>query len=473
MRLSVSEAISALRGSLVVPPADPGFEMTSVTWDSRMACPGCAFLAIPGERVDGNDYIVQAMESGAALAIATSEVTPEAMAAALASGAAIVRVDDHIEAMTRLASRWREELSATVVGVTGSNGKTTTKDMIAQVLGSRFSCVSTLANQNNELGVPATVLAAERETETLVVEMGMRGMGQIESLCAFARPHIGVVTNIGTAHEELLGSRENIARAKAELIASLPDGHGVAVLGGDDPMTPFLREISGADARGIRTLTFGISDGCAVRGFDVEFCDTCLPTFSIEFPDGRVGRVTIPLRGMHNVMNALAAASVGYALDIPIERICNALAGIGGQKMRQQVTLASAGYNVIDDTYNASPDSMSAALTVLQMMKTPGRRVAVLGDMGELGERSEELHREVGEMVVERGVDLLVTVGTLSKSISAGAMDRGLAEGKAIECDDVDDAIGALRAILEEGDTVLVKASRFMGFERIVKGLVD
>ncbi len=473
MRMSVSAAICAMECCVLVQAPDPAAEITSITWDSREARAGCAFLAIAGERADGNLFCEQAIRSGSLLAIVTSEPSEQAISAAIECGCAIVQVADHLEAISQLAAAYRTGLDARVVGITGSNGKTTTKDMVARVVGAQFKCAATSSNQNNELGVPATVLSADPETEVLVVEMGMRGMGQIEALCEVVRPEIGLITNIGTAHEELLGSRENIARAKAELAAALTAGRGVAILCGDDPFTPLVREAAGVDDRGVTVLSFGLSEGCAVRGSNVVFSDMGRPSFDIEFPNGRTCHVDLPLMGMHNVMNALSAAAVGYVLDMPLERICNALGNVKAQSMRQEVTLTDGGVRIIDDTYNASPDSMRAALSLLQMMETPGRRIAVLGDMGELGERSIQLHHEVGEMVAASGTDVLVCIGELSRQISAGAMDAGLDPSSVVECDDVDSALEELGRIVSAGDTVLVKASRFMGLERVVKGLVD
>lgn len=472
MKLTREQIEEVLSCDVAVAPKERGVMVEGVAWDSREVEPGCAFLAVAGEKVDGNDYIPDAIDAGAVLVIATREPTDEEMALACRADAVIVVVGDHLRAMDELASCYRSQLDATVIGVTGSSGKTTTKDMIATILGEEFRTTATLSNQNNELGVPGTVLSAAPDCEMLVVEMGMRGLGQIEGLCRTVRPTIGIITNIGTAHEELLGSRENIARAKSELISALPDGEGVAVLNGDDPFTPMVMDFARVGERGIHTILYGMGDGCTVRASEVEYSALGHPSFKITFPNGRQGRVTLPLMGEHNVMNALGAAAVAFACDMPIERICNALRLVKPQHMRQEVVEAG-GVRIVNDAYNANPDSMRAALSLFEVMEAGGRKVAVLGDMGELGSDEARLHEEVGAACAEAGVDLLVTIGELARHIAAGARLAGMPASAIIECSDVDAAVSALEPELAPGDVVLVKASRFMGLEKVVEGLVE
>ena len=471
MWLNRSQMIGVLDCRVLVDPADREAIVESITWDSRRVEPGQAFLAIKGERVDGNDFIDQAIGAGASFVIATSEPAGSVLEAARAVDTGVVLVADPIAALKQLAGYARSKSAATVVGVSGSSGKTTTKNLIATVLSAEFATVATTANQNNELGVPATVLAAGKDTEMLVVEMGMRGMGQLEELCSFVRPQIGVITNIGTAHEELLGSQENIARAKAELIAALPDGSGVAVLNGDDPFTPAVREFARTSARNVEAVLYGTSEGCGVRATDVEFDAMGMPTFTMTFPNGRSTRVTLPLAGMHNVMNALAAAAVGYIVDMPVERIANALRSAKGQSMRQETSVADNGVVIVNDAYNANPDSMRAALSMLAMMSAEGRRIAVLGDMGELGEREVEAHELVGRAVAESGADVLVAIGGLASHIAAGAREAGMDPAAIVERLGVEEALPVLAELVAPGDVVLVKASRFMELERVAQAI--
>ncbi|MGI6217619.1 MAG: UDP-N-acetylmuramoyl-tripeptide--D-alanyl-D-alanine ligase [Coriobacteriales bacterium] len=473
MFLDRGQIIGAMDCRVVSNPVDRELVPGKVVWDSRQVVPRCAFLAVKGERVDGNDFIPQALDAGASFIIATEVPSDEIIERARENDVAIAVVEDHIKAMQQLADYSRGKMDARVVGVTGSSGKTTTKNIIAKVLGSEFKTTATAANQNNELGVPNTVLSADKDVQALVVEMGMRGFGQIENLCKFVRPDVGVITNIGVAHEELLGSQENIAKAKSELISSLPDGRGTAVLNGDDPFTPRIMEFADVSGKGISTVLFGMGGGCDVRASDVVYSKAGCPSFEVTFPDKRTVHVDLPLLGSHNVMNALAAAAVGYVLDMPVERIANALNSAKGQAGRQEIVAARNGVVVIDDTYNANPDSMRAALSLLQMMEADGRKVAVLGDMGELGEKSPEMHEEVGRLAAETGVDVLVTVGEQAEHIAAGARGAGMPPDKVIECLEVNRAIEALEDLLSQGDLVLVKASRFMELEKVVKGLVD
>lgn len=472
MRLTREQMVGVLSCHVAVAPVERDVTVERIVWDSREVEPGYAFLAVPGEHVDGNDFIPQAIDAGAAFVVATCEPGEEVVARARDADAAIAVVGDHLTAMGELASYYRTKLDATVIGVTGSSGKTTTKDIIATILGEEFKTTATLSNQNNELGVPNTVLSADPDVEKLVVEMGMRGMGQIEEMCAMVRPDIGIITNIGTAHEELLGSRENIARAKSELISALPDGEGIAVLNGDDPFTPMIMECARVEERGIQTILYGLGEDCTVRATEVAYSSTGCPSFRIVFPNGREGRATLPLMGQHNVMNALGAAAVAYACDMPIERICNALRLVKPQSMRQEVVEAG-GLRIVNDAYNANPDSMRAALSLLQIMEAEGRKIAVLGDMGELGPDEAKLHEDVGGAVAGSGVDLLVTVGELAAHIAAGARLAGMPGDAIIECSDVAAAISALEQEAAPGDVVLVKASRFMGLEKVVEGLVE
>ena len=269
--------------------------------------------------------------------------------------------------------------------MTGSTGKTSTKNLVRDVLSARFATVATKANQNNELGVPKTVLSAEADTEAVVVEMGMRGQGQIEELCSFVRPHVGLITNVGESHIELLGSRENIARAKAELIEALPDGSGVAVLNAADEFTPFVREVARTDARGIDVLLYDGSGApapdAAVFATDVELDGEGRPRFVLH-AGGASCPCALPVFGLHNVHNACAAAAVGVAFGMSVEEIAAALAEAQAEGGRQEVLRAPGGWTVVNDAYNANPDSMKAALAYFAALSVEGRRIAVLGGHG-------------------------------------------------------------------------------------------
>ena len=471
MEAEVSQTINSLGGTIVLRPDDPHRVIRGFTWDSREVIEDGMFLALPGEHVDGNDFVRDAAVSGAALAVMTRMPDSQLLAIAGEFDCAVAKVDDPYLALRKLAAEYRDSISATVVGVTGSSGKTTTKDLIASVLSQAMSTAATRANYNNEIGVPATLLSANRNTKALVVEMGMRGLGQIEDLCTFVKPRIGVVTNIGVSHLELLGSQDNIARAKAELLASLP-ADGVAIVNGDDPMTPaVLRHADlGPD---VTVLRFGLSTECNVRAIDLHLSDDGHPSFDLMLPNHTYGHVKLRLQGVHNVSNALAAAAVGYSFGLPASTIAEGLILAQPPSMRFQTSYTHRGALIIDDAYNANPDSMRAALSTLQQMDVAGRRIAVLGDMGELGENSQMFHRQLGVCAARSDLDLLICVGALAGDIAESAVEAGMPEENVKLFPDRASVIEYLSPSLAKGDVVLVKASHAMRFDLIVKGLVD
>ena len=468
---------------------------TSITWDSRQVRPDALYVALPGARVDGHDFVASAIEKGAAGALVMRDPGQQAHQAAQAAGAALLFVEDTTAAFERLAVAWRGQLGALVIGITGSSGKTTTKNLVRDVLSTTFSTVATQANQNNELGVPNTVLSADRSTEMLVVEMGMRGEGQIAALCECVRPQVGLVTNVGDAHVELLGSRNAIARAKAELYQALPDGSGVAVVNADDPMGPVMVNAARLPRRGVRIVSFdgsGKASAAFVGGNGAGACaasegtgvpdvlwasDVSLgcdgrPSFTLNFPN-RSLRCTLELRGLHNVANALAAAAVGHVAGVAPEDVVAALEASLPEGGRQQVLRTKAGVTVFDDAYNANPDSMRASLEAFVSMEASGRRFAVLGDMGELGCAARDHHWQLGAFAAGMPFDGLVCVGRLSREIARGAVRSGFDEDKIVTLDDAQAALAWLEPRLEPGDAVLVKASHAMGFDRIIRGLTE
>jgi UDP-N-acetylmuramoyl-tripeptide--D-alanyl-D-alanine ligase len=444
-----------------------------ITWDSRAVQPGDAFIALKGERVDGNAYIMDVLEQGARCIIATAPISPDVKDTASKRDATILWCSDGRVALTAIAAYNRSVLSCPVVGITGSTGKTTTKDLVSAVLSSSFQTVATTGNRNNELGVPATILMADETTEALVVEMGMRGIGQIEELCSCVRPTIGVITNIGVTHLELLHTQENIARAKAELIASLPEKTGIAILNADDSFTPFIKQVACIEERNISVLTYGLGPKAQIRASDIIINGSGCASFSLEVPGFNSLPVVLTIPGRHNVMNALAAVAVGYASGIDISTIVLSLQAAQGSAMRHEIIDTARGVRILNDAYNANPDSMNAALELLASLDCSGRRIAVLGDMGELGTDQARLHYEVGQVAARQDVDILITVGVLGHEIACGARTEGMCNDSVIETDDVVEAIALLDNTLDASDLVLVKASRFMEFEHIVEGLVS
>ncbi|NTU89699.1 MAG: UDP-N-acetylmuramoyl-tripeptide--D-alanyl-D-alanine ligase [Actinobacteria bacterium] len=462
----------ALNGDAISAPCDSKTDVSGITWDSREIVPGCAFLALRGERVDGNEFIVPAIELGANVIIATSLPNEEVLSYIKMQGVGFIFVKDAIEALSELAGAYRATLDAVVIGITGSSGKTTTKNIMASVLSRAYITCATQGNHNNELGVPYTVLSADADTQALVVELGMRGRGQIEKLCAFVRPTIGLITNIGVTHMELLGDRENIAFAKGELLSALPDGSGCAVLCGDDPFTPFIIDNVLAD-KPVELLSYGFSAACDVRGSGLSVDEGGNPSFEIVFPDKRTIAVSMHLPGEHNARNALGVAAVAYHVGMDPAEIAKGIESVHPSSMRFEECMTEDGVRVINDAYNANPDSMRASLDTLCTMRTAGKRIAVLGGMGELGDFEVKFHRELGAHVARSAVDLLVCIGTLAEDIATGALDAGMDPENVIAVDTIEAALEVLRSRILSEDIVLVKASRFLGLERLVKGLVD
>lgn len=494
VEITARELAEVTGGRLIASETDARRVASGVTIDSRNVVDGEIFFAFGGEHVDGNDYCAAAIRSGAGAVVATREPSEGVTALAGEFACPLVVVDDAGEAMWALAGWWRRKLRAIVVGVTGSVGKTTTKDLVASVLSRRYKTHATEGNHNNELGVPLTILTADLDTEALVVEMGMRGEGQIASLAGLAHPGIGVVTTIGWSHIELLGSREAIARAKGELLESLPK-RGTAVVNADDEMTGALLAQMGEG--GARVLFFGLGESGETGGSgeaeesgeslgtpdvtarSISFDEAGCATFSLVADGAGSADVTLALAGLHAVRNALAAAAVGVALGLDVTDIACGLSQTRPAGMRMQIEKSPAGATIVNDAYNANPDSMLAALDTLAEMSCAGRRVAVLGDMGELGDLAADLHREVGAHAASLsstgGLDALVCVGELAGHIADGALDAGMPAESVCRFE----TVGAASEYLcgeggpRRGDIVIVKASRFMELERLAERLVS
>lgn len=497
MRLNSKQIIQCTGGSYIIRPIDPSEILTGITWDSRDVSDGDLYVAIEGERTDGHLYVKDALKKGARAALVNN--APEASACVLARelGIAIIEVPNTVHAIEDIAGEWRNHLNAKVVAITGSVGKTTTKSLIRDVCASTFKTVATKGNQNNELGVPNTILSADPDTQVLVVEMGMRGLGQIRHLCNIVRPDWGVITNVGECHMELLGSMENIARAKSELFLALPDGVGVAFINSDDACILQMPQDTNLHNRGIRQIHFG-RDAASFDGskvwpenvmIDAEgraaftlcsqgFCPTSIePTLFDLDPDAKRVECHLAVRGEHNVINACAAASVGLCLGIPIEVIADALASSVGETGRLETHVARDGFTVIDDSYNANPDSMRAALVMLSAMDVSGKRVAVLGDMAELGDVSVACHEGIGRLAAELYekdcLDELVCIGELATHIKDAALQTGMPETSIISTPSIGEALESLEGSLSDGDVVLVKASNCMHLNRVVEGLTN
>lgn len=436
--------------------------------DSREVQPGAVFVAFAGEHTDGHAFIGAALTEGARAVVVTrdDEAVRDAFEAAGRAEAVLVRVDDALEAVEALGRYHRDRLMCPVIGVTGSTGKTTTKDFLRSVLATRMRVVATAENRNNELGVPLTVMEAGADTEVLVVEMAMRGHGQIEHLCSIARPTDGMVTNVGVSHVEILGTEEAIASAKGELVRAIP-ATGRVFLNGDDAWTDTL------EGYAVGTVTrYGVSAAADVRAEDVLIGEDGTPAFTLVAADTRA-EVHLPVPGRHNVYNALAAAAVGLYLGLTPDEVVRGLESATFSKWRMETFQSATGITIINDAYNANPASMRAALSALGDVPTRGRRIAVLGDMAELGSLAELAHFQIGEQVPISAVDVLVTVGERGRRIAEGALAAGMPEDSVRPCVSADEASEVLDDLTAPGDTVLVKASRVMGLERVVEGMIE
>lgn len=492
MRLNAKQIAACTGGAFVVEPLDARALVTGLTWDSRDARAGDVYVALPGERVDGHDFIGAALRGGAVCALVMQPLDEAVRVLATELGACIIEVPDTAHAVADIAAEWRGHLHGRVIALTGSTGKTTTKNLVRDVLASTLTVVATAGNQNNELGVPKTLLAAEQDTQAVVVEMGMRGAGQLADLCDYVRPDWGLVVNVGESHIELLGSRENIAHAKAELLCALPEGTGRAFVNADDDYADFVREHARLDARRVETVLFDGSAAAAERraGADaarpavwaeqVELDEQGRPRFELHAVgfDGADGaeegaRCALTLRGLHNVSNACAAAAVGRACGIPLAVCADALAHAEPEAGRQEVVRARGGFTVVNDAYNANPDSMRASLATFCALDVPGKHVAVLGDMGELGSYAPACHAGIGTFAATLPLDRLVCVGELSLHIADAAERAGMEPDRIVRAGSLSEVFGDLDTCVEPGDAVLVKASHFMGLERVVEGLVN
>ena len=460
---SPREVAEAVGGSVAgSPPATDSTRVRGVSIDSRTVAPGDLFVALPGTRVDGHAFVNDAFAHGAAAAMVALD--RRSHGAGDTTGGPLVVVEDPGAALLRLAAAERAGMTATVIGVTGSTGKTSTKDFAGAVLETTLRTVRSPASFNNEIGLPLTVLAAPPGTEALVLEMGARGPGQIRALCEIARPSIGVVTNVGVAHMELFGSADAIRDAKAELPEALP-GDGVAILNADDPVAR-----SFASRTSARPVLFGLTGG-DVTGTDVDLDPaTGRASFTLRAPSGE-GRVQLRAPGAHMVPNALAAAAVGHALSIPFEAIARALGEAVMSTGRMEVFDAPDGVRVVNDAYNANPTSMAAALRAARTMAGSGRCVAVLGGMAELGPIGPAEHDRVGELVVRLGIDDLVAVGPGAAQIAVSAEREGMEPEHIVRAGGADEALDAVRSLLRPGDLVLVKASRVEGLDLVARML--
>ena len=447
MRLKLSDILKATGGTLLC--GDENTVITSFITDSREAKAGAMFVPIRGERADGHSYIPAVLKGPAAAAFTDHEIP--------LGEKPLVLVKDCREALQRAAAWYRDQFAIPIVGITGSVGKTTAKEMVAQALSAQFRVLKTAGNQNSQVGVPITVCGLRKDHTAAVVEMGVSMPGEMARIAGVVKPTCAVMTNIGVSHIEFMKTRENILAEKARIADYLPPD-GALFVNGDDDLLPTLKETMGS-----RVVTFGLGPTCDWRAFGLNEADKGT-FFTCQSPAGERTELFVPAAGEHNVRNALCAMAVARYLGVPAGDVVRAISAYKAPAMRQQMVEAN-GLLIIDDSYNASPDSMRSAIDVLSTRPVTGKRAAVLADMLELGDFSQQGHYQVGQYAKERSVELLVAVGPLSREIAAGYGEgaRWFATNQ--------EAAAFLRDALRPGDAVLVKGSRGMKTDEIVAAL--
>ena len=428
--------------------------ITGVTTDSRKVDPGCLFVPIVGMRVDGHDFISQVMNAGALCTLSEKDLGE--------TDFPYIQVESSLQAVKDLAAYYLEQLQIPVVGITGSVGKTSTKEMIAAVLAQKYRVLKTQGNFNNELGLPLTVFRLRDEDEIAVLEMGISDFGEMHRLAAISRPDTCVITNIGTCHLENLGDRDGVLKAKTEVFDHLKE-NATVILNGDDDKLATVDTVQGK-----KPVFFGLDASCPIYADQVEGQGLKGISCRIHTPKGEFSAL-IPIPGQHMVYNALAGTAVGLAYGMELEQIRAGIESLQSLSGRFHI-IETEQYTIIDDCYNANPMSMKASLNVLK--DALGRRVAILGDMGELGTEELQLHEEVGKEAGKTGIDLLICVGERS-AYMAEAARRENSELSVVYVPTLEELLEKLPELIKQKDTILVKASHFMKFDQVVEKLVS
>ncbi len=469
MEWTAKTLAEAVQGTLY---GDVNARTAGCVLDSRQVQQGNLFIAFSGAQTDGHAYLQGAWDQGAAVVIGEKAgVEKYVHTDHIPEGKALIVVDNSLQSMQNLAKSRVHKLGVKVVGITGSNGKTTTKDMTAAVLSRKYKVYASQGNHNNELGLPLTILNAPEDTEILILEMGMRGLGQIKALCEIAPPHVAVITNIGTTHMELLGTQENIARAKWELVEALPRD-SYAVLNAED-----LWSVKKSREVYHPVRFYGMEGKYAlpdVQGMGEKAAGVLGTEFTVTWGAEKATTV-LPLPGRHNVLDALAALTVGTLFHVSLAEGCESLKELQLTKMRLELLTGLEGSTLISDVYNANPVSMQASLRILKERGSGHYTVAVLGDMYELGDLAVEGHRQVGRAAAQLKMDALITVGPLAEEIGTGALEKGFDRERLMACTTTQAASELVRNLLREhqGAWVLLKGSRGMKMEEITADLLD
>jgi len=463
MHFSVEEVLKVTGGKLWRGETRGSFRGAVI--DSREVGGGELFFPLQGEKENGHNFILDALSRGAHGSLIEEEQIPRFKEVSFPSGKTVIAVRDSLQSLHKLARYHRGKFSFPVIAVTGSNGKTTTKDLVASVLTTRYNVLKTEGNLNNHLGLPLMLLRLKEEHQAAVLELGMSAPGEIALLASLCRPDLGIITNIGEAHLGLLGSKDNIARAKGELLSSI-GSRGKAFLNGDDP---FLKQM-GKEFAG-RTFYYGFSKDVHLRALHAGM-DKGGYKFKVLLPDGSNETFCISLPGKHNVYNALAAIAVGLEFSLSTGEIKEGLRKASFSSMRMEKTLVKSDFWVINDAYNANPTSMKFSLLSLKEMAGESTKIAVLGDMLELGSAAEDKHYELGKFLVEAGIDYLIGVGKLAVYLAEGAREAGLPPERIFLSASHGEALKHLDLLDLKGSYILIKGSRGMHMEEIAEKLL-
>jgi UDP-N-acetylmuramoyl-tripeptide--D-alanyl-D-alanine ligase len=469
MMLTLADLIESEQG---IRPSQTTPGITEAVVDSRQAIPGSLFIAYQGEKVDGHAFVSDAFNHGASIALVENPIDPSIpvldLTKPFTSDTAIptlpfaVRVKNSQDALVKLASFWRRKFNPRVIGITGSVGKSTTKELVAEILSSRFRTLKNQGNLNNEIGLPLTMLRLGPGYQKVILEMGFYYPGEIAQLCEIALPQVGIVTNIGTVHAERAGTRETIARGKSELVQALPPApSGTAILNLDDPLVAAMQKMTRANV-----FFYGLNSSAELWADHIESDGLKGLHFHLHY-HGETFVTHAPLIGQHSVHTILRAIAAALIEEMPIEEAINALQHASGQ-LRLVAARTSEGALLLDDTYNASPESTLAALNLLAEL--PGRKIAVLGGMFELGEYEREGHEKVGVRAAQVA-DQLITLGDLAKTIAFYANEAGMDKQFISSYDEPDQVVEMLRSTLAKGDVVLVKGSHGLRMDHIVQAL--
>ena len=460
----IRELIKAVSGKII--QGDQDCLISRISIDSRTSIPGDLFFAIIGPSFDGHDFIIEAFNKGAVGAVVCKSVSSLLQSEEIDKNKVIVEVKDTLSALQNWSKYYKDKFKTFNICVTGSNGKTTTKEIIAHILSQEFPLLKTSGNYNNEIGIPLTLLQLNKSHKILVVEMGMRGLGEIKTLTNFIPPDLAVITNIGEAHIGLLGSKDNIFKAKSELLQAL-DKDGIAIINRDDSYFFKMWEI----VKDKRVYTFAIENRSDIMARNIRMVSDKGMRFSLEVQNSKSREIYFPLLGRHNIYNAIAASAVAFALGIELDLIERGLYSFKPLDMHMQLSNFYNGIKILNDSYNASPLSVKSALETLAEAAQNNRKIAILGDMLELGEKTDFYHREIGKEVAKLSIDTLITVGQGGKIIAQSSKEEGMAEERvfSFEKNEKINLTKKLLNLIKPGNFVLLKGSREMKMEEILE----